>query len=314
MDVVFCADYGVLPALHVAAFSVLDRTVDSGDPMQIYVISDVFTEKDMKRLSETLERTGKPYALNLVSVDSKIFSGFNPLNGSLAAYYKLVIPQLIEVERYVYLDVDILCDIDLSPLTKLPMDGIAVAWVAEAPMRHAVDRKVAMDLGNNEQDFYFNSGVLVVNVPEWIKQDITGQCLHYLSHNEALIREQSALNIILHGRSLPLDERYNSIANMRKHWSEMRSHYGSINRLLHFVDYPKPWDLMAELVHPQHELWRSVLQKTTMSSFKSWHKTPARRFPKTFKSWEGYKKGFKDRLLFTGYKYNLLESVKGVSA
>jgi hypothetical protein len=55
-----------------------------------------------------------------------------------------------------------------------------------------------------------------------------------------------------------------------------------------------------------------VLRKTALKNFRSWHSTPARKFPRTRKAWTGYKKVFKDRLLFTGYSRGWLKNVKGV--
>jgi hypothetical protein len=57
-----------------------------------------------------------------------------------------------------------------------------------------------------------------------------------------------------------------------------------------------------------------VLKKTAMNNFRSWHATPARKFPKTRKAWNGYKKTFKDRLLFAGYVRGWLKNVKGSGA
>ena len=82
--------------------------------------------------------------------------------------------------------------------------------------------------------------------------------------------------------------------------------------MVHYLDYPKPWDFLGEFVHPQYRLWRSVLDKTAMRGFRSWHATPSRKFPKTRKAWAGYKKSLKDRLLFAGYSSGWISKVKGV--
>ncbi len=78
------------------------------------------------------------------------------------------------------------------------------------------------------------------------------------------------------------------------------------------MDYPKPWNLFSEFVHPPYGLWRQVLEKTAMKNFRSWQATPSRNFPATHKAWCGYKKALKDRLLFAGYSRGWLKRVKGV--
>jgi hypothetical protein len=49
-----------------------------------------------------------------------------------------------------------------------------------------------------------------------------------------------------------------------------------------------------------------------MKDFRSWQATPSRKFPKNRKAWNGYKKAFKDRLLFAGYSNGWLKRVKGL--
>jgi hypothetical protein len=99
---------------------------------------------------------------------------------------------------------------------------------------------------------------------------------------------------------------------MRKNWPVLRKPFGQMDRLVHFLDYPKPWDFLGEFVHPQYGQWRSILDKTAMKHFRSWHATPSRKFPKTRKAWTGYKKALKDRLLFASYSRGWISKVKGV--
>jgi hypothetical protein len=102
------------------------------------------------------------------------------------------------------------------------------------------------------------------------------------------------------------------MANMRKNWPALTRSYGQIEKLIHFLDYPKPWDWLGEWVHPQYRLWRSALDRTAMKGFRSWQPTAARRFPRTSAAWTGYKKALKDRILFAGYRSGRLRKVKGV--
>jgi len=193
-------------------------------------------------------------------------------------------------------------DLGLSPAGLVP----------EAPLAGAVDRFVAMQLGNSPVEPYFNAGIILVNVAEWRRQRVTERAMEYIATHRPAFHDQSALNVVLRGSAISLDGRFNCIANMRKNWPWLKQPFGKIGRLVHFLDYPKPWDFMGEFVHPQYGLWRSVLDKTAMKDFRSWHNTPSRKFPKTRKAWTGYKKALKDRLLFAGYARGWLKRVKGV--
>ncbi len=312
MHIVFCADHSALPGLHVAAYSLLERINTAASQTQIHVFSDELDETDLELLDRTLTSLNKPFTLELRRVEAASFNGFPSLNGSWATYYRLAVPHALDVERFLYVDADTLCDVDVSHLQSLEMGRFPIAWAPEAPLSQAVDREVAEQLGKHETEFYFNAGVMLVNVPEWQRQRVTERAREYIAAHLPIFHDQSALNVVLHGNSLTLDAKFNCMSNMRKNWPALTLPYRKIGRLVHFLDYPKPWDFLAESVHPQYRLWRSVLDNTAMKGFRSWQATASRKFPRSRKAWTGYKKTLKDRLLFAGYSQGWLKRIKGV--
>jgi len=312
MNIVFCADRRVLPGLHVAMYSLLDRIGAAVAETRFYLFSDDFADGDLELLRQTLSATGKPFTLELCRVDAKLFANFPPLNGSHATYYRLMAVQVLPVERFLYVDADTLCDVDVGELKAFDFCGAPAALVPEAPLAGAVDRFVAEQLGNSATEPYFNCGVILVNVPEWRRQRVTERAMEYIAKYRPPFHDQSAVNAVLHGQIARLPEKFNCIANMRKHWPALRPTGVPLDRLVHFLDYPKPWDWLGEFVNPHHRLWRAALEKTALKNFRSWHATPARKFPQTCKAWAGYKKSFKDRWLFAGYSRGWLKQVKGL--
>jgi len=296
----------------VAMYSLLERVSPTVLETRFAIFSEALNEADTALLRQTLNATAKPFTLELRRLDVSAFAGFPQLNSSCAAYYRLFAAQAMDVERFLYVDADTLCDVDVSELQSLDMGNAPAGWVPEAPLARAVDRTVAQQLGNSETEPYFNSGVILVNVAEWRRQRVTEKAMNYIAAHRPVFHDQSALNVILHGSAIQLDERFNCVANMRRNWSLLKQPFGRIGRLVHFVDYPKPWDFLAELMHPQYGLWRSTLDQTAMKDFRSWHAASSRKFHKTSRPWTGYKKAFKDRLLFAAYSRGYLRGVKGV--
>ncbi|HEY1662547.1 MAG TPA: glycosyltransferase family 8 protein [Verrucomicrobiae bacterium] len=312
MNIVFCADRSVLPGLHVAVYSLLERISPAVGQTRFFVFSDSLDDEDIGLLRQTLAGLNKPFELELRRVDAARFAGFPSLNGSWATYYRLSVPELLEVDRFLYVDADTLCDTDVSEVQRIEMQSFPAGWVSEAPLPLAVDRQVADQLGNKKDDFYFNAGVMLFNVPEWRRQKITDKAMSYIAAHRPQFHDQSAFNVVLHGNVSELDSKFNCMSNMRKNWPALTAPYGKIGKLVHFLDYPKPWDWLGELVHPQYRLWRSVLEKTAMKDFRSWHNTPARKLPRNQKAFGGYKKIIKDRILFSGYSKAWLKNVKGI--
>lgn len=308
MDLVFCADRRVLPGLHAAARSALEHY--GGDELRITVFSDSLTGEDRDLLRATLDIPGKECRLEVRLLDARAFAGFGALDGSHAPYFRLHAAQVMEAERFVYLDVDTLCGLDLSALETVSLGGKPVGWVPEAPMSACADKGVRERFRSGD-GFYFNSGVMLVDAAEWKSRGITRRAMEYLASNSAEFWDQSALNVLLHHDSTVLEGRFNTISNMRGNWPTLKS--GVLPpRIIHFADHPKPWDLGGELVHPLHPLWRKVLDRTALAGFRSWHDTPARKWPSSAKAVAGYRKALKDRFLFLGYSRGLLPSVKGV--
>jgi len=313
VNIVFCADRSALPGLHVAAYSLLAQMSPEAAQTSFFVFSDELDESDLALLHKTLASLNKFFSIELRRVDVGLLSGFPSLNGSWATYYRLVVPEVLPAERFLYVDADTLCDVDVSELDSLNMGSNPAGWVPEAPLARAADRPVAEQLGNREAESYFNAGVMLVNVPEWRRQRITENAMDYIVVNRPMFHDQSALNFVLHRNALTLDTKYNFMSNMRRNWPALRQPYGKIGRLVHFLDYPKPWDYLGEFVHPQYRLWRSVLGRTAINGFRSWHSTPARKLPRTRKAWNGYRKAIKDRFLFAGYSHGWLKRVKGMN-
>src|SRR4029453_17807597 len=312
MNFVFCADRAMLAGLHVATLSVLESLDPVAGTGHFHIFSDALDAADLSLLERTLAGARKPFELKLGRIHSGAFKHLPPLNGSWATYYRLLVAEYLGVDRYLYVDADTLCDVDVSELQALEMNSAAVAWSLEAPLPRAVDRQTAEQLGNSQSDFSFNAGVMLINVPEWRRQRVSERAMEYIVNHRPEFHDQAALNYVLHGTAMTLDPKFNCIANMRKNWPALKKPYGDIGKLVHFVDYPKPWDLGAEYLHPQYRLWRSVLDQTALAKFRSWHGTAARVWPRSRSSWTGYKKALKDRLLFTCYSRGWLQHVKGV--
>jgi len=312
MNFVFCADRAMLAGLHVATLSVLESLDPVAGTARFHLFSDALDAADVSLLERTLAGARKPFELKLRRIRSDAFKHLRPLNRSWATYYRLLVPERLGVDRYLYVDVDTLCDVDVSELQALEMNSAAVAWSPEAPLSRAVDRQTAEKLGNSQSDYYFNAGVMLINVPEWRKQRVTERAMEYIVSHRPEFHDQAALNYVLHGTAMTLDPKFNCIANMRKNWPILKRSYGQIGRLIHFVDYPKPWDYGAEWFHPQYKLWRSVLDRTAFNGFRSWKDGRWPRLPQSSQTLSSYKKVIKDRLLFAGYKRRWLTHVKGV--
>jgi len=130
----------------------------------------------------------------------------NPLTGAM--YYRLFFPFLVsdEVNRLLYIDVDTVVVGDLAELTNLDLEGRPVGAVTDT------DMPLRSDIGIYSKEKYFNSGVLLIDVPVWKEQRISEQALHVIQEDPELIKQypdQDALNIALKNNWYKLPTSYN---------------------------------------------------------------------------------------------------------
>ena len=297
----------MLPALHVAAMQVLKYI--TGKP-EFSILSEDLTDSDLALLQKTLDSVGKPFGLALIQVSTKPFANFPRLTGSLAAYFRLLISDLIDAEKTLYLDCDTFCQVDLAPLFDWDLGMCPVGMCAESPINGNADLRVARELGSRASGHYYNSGVMLFANPLWKTEQIVRKCMEYVSRQQPDYHEQSAINFILHGRIAGLPCNYNCYTNVRANWPSLKSPEKRASQFLHFVDFPKPWSRFGRWVHPFGKMWWLGYFRT--AHFQAGDKVPA-PLKWNAKTRLGYQKAFKDKILFSLYCGGLVLP-KGVPA
>lgn len=106
-----------------------------------------------------------------------------------------------EYDRLVmYMDVDMLCAGDMSELLKLKLDGFPFAACGDGN---------SMQVYGNHVKNYFNGGLLIFNIPEWRKLNLTEKCLNFLLKYKPQYADQDALNVVCDGNYYDLDRKFN---------------------------------------------------------------------------------------------------------
>jgi lipopolysaccharide biosynthesis glycosyltransferase len=306
MKIVFCTDQAMLPALHVAAKQVLKFI--TGRP-EFTIVSEDLHIRDIDLLKQTLDAVEKDYRLELIEASTRPFAKFPRLTGSLAAYYRLLAPGLLDCQKCLYIDCDTFCLIDLAPLFQIDLGNSPVGMCAESPISGNADVRIAQELGERALGYYYNSGVIVFNCPLWREENLESQCLEYIEAQQPDYHEQSALNFILHGRIYSLPQQFNCYTNVRTNWPFLKFSQNGSGHLLHFVDFPKPWSRYGRWVHPFGKLWSNAYQGTAHFHSEG-NLAPSLKWD--HKSRAGYKKAIKDKFLYSIYNRQIYKP-KGVS-
>lgn len=165
-----------------------------------------------------------------------------------AMYLRIWLPVLLgesAPKRIIYLDGDIIpVGGMLRELWDQPLYGNSIAAVRDAFTQRIIDTGGLpgfSDLNLDPNELYFNSGVMLIDVFEWQRLDITSKCLEYLAATESNRRfpDQDALNVALYGRWKRINKKWNHMRAARI--DNLVESAVNEARIVHCTGEPKPW-------------------------------------------------------------------------
>ncbi len=174
--------------------------------------------------------------------------------------HRLLLPQIhYALERYIFIDADVIVDRPLAELWNIDLDDKLVAGV-----RDGIEDLKFTELGL--QPPYLNAGVLLYNASLWRNANATEAAYNYLlSHKETTfdVSDQDAINYVSQGKKVVVDLSWNV---MHKNASRLPP---AGSRILHFAGPVKPWHSYADFDF--QILFRSILSRTSFVTFTGDH-------------------------------------------
>lgn len=233
IPVAFCSDEGFIPQLAAALTSLFKSNWRNA--LEVHVITTGLTA-DKRALLEKLAATyGRE--LKLHALDASPLQDLAEYVQPRSTYYRLLLPGLLqEVSRLIYLDCDLVVEIDLRELWEEAQGAHLVLGVAE---RDALQPGLQQHVGT-PGDPYINAGVLVMDLHAWRREQVSAQCLQWLKENPtlAVMMDQDAINRVCRGRKgyVPLKWNLNPV-----HGPARVTLPKFPERIVHFAGPMKPW-------------------------------------------------------------------------
>ena len=259
--VVVAHDDGYAPHSAVTLLSVLDHTPNA---RLFALVPSTFRQED------AMKATVGP-ALTVIRLDESRFATLKRwAGGSLAAYLRLSVGDVLPIPRVIYLDSDIVVRTDLTPLWSVDLGDNIIAAVPDVAF---ADRA---RLGLTPDEPYFNSGVAVIDLDRWRSQAVGDRVVIWARENPDRLTwaDQCALNWVLRGQWLALDPMWNMQAPQFGHdtkWGFRFDRRRSGNpAIVHFTaphghgryadSEGKPWAYLCE--HPWRDAYRRIAVRT----------------------------------------------------
>jgi lipopolysaccharide biosynthesis glycosyltransferase len=294
--IVFSGDHHYAIGMAAAMRSVL-ATLTGQSHVTIYILHPGLDGTTKARLRSVANTTSVNVSLSFIPVDEQEhLSAFDLhiMDGwTHTIFYRPLIDRLIPQhhQRVLYLDCDVIVEQDVSSLLTTDLDGNIIGAVKERAVScpaSGLSRWKELDLAPDAP--YFNSGVLLIDMERWRKEQVGRRVLEYLHEYGPQLNikgNQGGFNAVLAGRWKPLPAKWNVLnwyldealyqrfgydgVPPRDELEQIRSAPG----IIHYTQDRKPWQVGCDHPHrnrffhhfrksgwfstPEYALWRSNL-------------------------------------------------------
>lgn len=222
----------------------------AGDKLSFYILDGGISDENKEKII-SLKKI-KDCNISFVKIDENMFDDYKLIKThsylTLPAYYRLKIPSLLpDIDKIIYFDCDIIVNSSLRDLFNQNINDFAIAAVKDINKRM---------LKKNPK--YFNSGMLLINLDYWRKNNIEQIILDFTKDNFKNIKtgDQEILNRVLHNQVKIINDAW----NVQSSNFTNRSSYTTSPKIIHFVAKKKPWHWASFSVHKN--LYFKYLQLT----------------------------------------------------
>lgn len=286
MNIVLITDENYVYPTGTTIASVLNSNPDEN--FTFYIVTKHLSDEHVA----VLESFVAPYCSNanlkIITLGDDILTDFPIRLGdhvTSAAYYRVYLQRALPetLDKVLYLDGDILCVDSIQPFYSMDFDGFSCVVTHD---ERNDEEENFIRLKYPSANGYFCSGVMLINLDWWRKNNVMQKCLDFIAAEPeaCLWHDQDALNHVLNGTVLWADFRYNFMQGYffdKKAFVMDPKFYADIDRarlnpcLLHFSSAYKPWHV--ECNHPLKKQYRQFFKKATGMNLKLTHRLCGRK-------------------------------------
>lgn len=286
INIIIVADKNVEVGVHVTLFSLLNKS--SYEFHNIYLITTNENGISKKKLRNSLIKFDDKCNYYLIKFDGSVFSSFKGLHGNSFIYSKLALAELTNVSFALYLDVDIILNIDIKEISHYfnLLNQYLIMANIETTKYNSIEKELFKNILKQNDENYYNTGLMLVNLNLWRDMNLFDSFLSFTNkyHSFCSTADQTVFNAVIDNNliyNLPKKFNYRIEFNTAK--EKLKK-----NKIFHFYGRPKHWDLFAEFIHPQFWFFKKYLKETDFKFYKSYRNisiTSIRKLIKTYKSY-----------------------------
>ena len=242
--VVASSDDNYAPHLTVLFYSLLTNCSDPGR-VALFCLDGGISAANRERMEREVRKVGGT-GVDFVSFDRSKYDDLPTIKHiTSSAYYRISIPEIFDlsVHKVIYLDCDMIVKGDIVELWNTDISEHHVGAV-ENLSGHTYKK---LGIPQNE---YFNSGMLLINLDLWRRDQIPEKVFRFKKENAHRIstNDQCALNGVLHDKWLHLPLRWNHQTGLYQPSQQTAAFpEAEIDEallspgIIHYIGWDKPW-------------------------------------------------------------------------
>lgn len=248
VNIIFCIDAAFWQHMGVTLASLLLR--NKQDQFCVYVVSgEPPPTVEWERVVRLAEEAGNATLHPIFFTQNDLYQHL-PVHGHLspAIYLRLFMAEFLPstVERVIYLDSDLI--IRTSGFRTLWEFPLGDCYLGASFEPYNARQRAPLGFGPN--DFYCNSGVMLINVARWREDHISERFILFAEEHHDRLRspDQDVLNCVLRGRIKDIGIEWNWQARFSRllpgelGLSPALFHrWKHSPRIIHFTSWQKPW-------------------------------------------------------------------------
>lgn len=274
-NIIYASNDGYAGHLAASLCSLMDHNRNIPH-MNIYILSVGMSPEYGQRLAAVAGGFNRAlHVVELGDLRERFDYDVDTRGFDISAMGRLFAPQVLpkQVGKALYLDCDTIVNGSIRPLYETELNRCLVGMVMEP----TVYREMKETIGMGKDEPYYNSGVLLMDLDGWRKEDVLGQLLDFYRSCQGRLFacDQDTINGALKGRIRTLPVQYNYFTNYRyfryKTLVSMCAAYRQVGEeayrqagrapvIIHYLGDERPW--IAGNHNHFRELYRYYLDKT----------------------------------------------------
>ncbi|DAA84657.1 TPA: hypothetical protein CPT90_04495 [Candidatus Gastranaerophilales bacterium HUM_3] len=229
------SDNNYAPYIATTIASICDNTAAFCE----FYILDGGIKTDNKTKIKTLMEQYNNFSIEYINIDTeKYFKNFVTNSYiTLPTYYRFIIPQLkLNLERILYLDVDIIVKGDIQELFNTNLDNKVLGAIKDLGDSYYIKR-LKFNVEIDPSHTYFNAGVLLIDCKKWREQNISEKLFNTEKkyRGKLLCNDQDVLNKVFENNYKMLLEKFNALT------------LKGDTVIRHYYSKPKPWEIKQDI-------------------------------------------------------------------